>query len=264
MLGFLPLSTEPFSSIIQELIRLESTLDSICIIDPRILTITPVDLSYIINGDIYPNLSREVTSDSSFLNDLNVEASISSEILKTLLFVNNVEIELNQLFEIQQAQNISVVSSLELNNYIDSYLVNNLLASSNLIELSKIVFYSDSLAEVSTGFNNESVIQMPNSIGLSSESELIAEKFINILSSIELSANSDLLSVSKFDSYRSVELLAEGNIYNNIKSIVENSTDLEIVGVLSSNLSITNRDIVYYILVMNKLKPFELRVLRSK
>lgn len=140
---------------------------------------------------------------------------------------------------------LEVIAQTDLSSKIKFYeIANPMEAVSTVNGDSKILLFINSSIEIQSLF---SVEYLARTIGLSDlieNSSFDVDSYIKVLDSIAIDAQISLDALL-------------GARYNN-------ELNLEIVGILSSNLSQRNRDIVYYILAINQKTPFELKILRTK
>lgn len=140
---------------------------------------------------------------------------------------------------------LEVISQSDLSSKIKFYQVSNPMeVTAGLDGDSKILLLANSSVEVQTLFSAEYLARTIGISDLIASSTFNVDSYIKVLDSIaiDISVSLDALLAARYS----------------------NEANLEIIGVLSSNLSQRNRDIVYYILAIDRERPFDLKILRTK
>lgn len=164
--------------------------------------------------------------------------------------------------------------SIDLNSepyfFIDSYLKNYNLSTLNAVvnfqPFAKLSFSgSSSNFEVLTGAVSDSKIKIFDSIDLNTEVTFLSNYLSRTIGDIVLNNQANVLFYPNYKTYGN--WITESNIQFSPSSQIkfyDNLSDMRVIGIVTTNLSQRNRDIVYYILAINKEEPFELKILRSK
>lgn len=173
----------------------------------------------------------------SALADSFLEAGAS---INALSFFEN-----DSKIQYQTGSLLEVIAQTDLYSKIKFYEISDPIEINTSVDGNgKILLVANSSVEVETLFSSE---YLARTIGLS---DLMASSIFNVDSYIKI-----LDSIS-------IDIQASLDIFLGAK--YNNDVNLEIVGILSSNLSQRNRDIVYYILAINQKTPLELKILRTK
>lgn len=140
---------------------------------------------------------------------------------------------------------LEVIAQTDLSSKIKFYEISNPIEVNTSVDSNgKILLFINSSIEVQTLFSSE---YLARTIGISDlivSSTFDVDSYIKILDSISIDAQISLDAL--------------------LGARYSNEANLEIIGILSSNLSQRNRDIVYYILAINQKTPFELKILRTQ
>lgn len=183
------------------------------------------------------SISPFSTTPFSSLADSFLEAGARIEALALFDTDSKIKYQIGGLLE--------AISQTDLSSKIKFYQISDQLQIDGAVESEgKILLLANSSLETDVVFSSE---YLTRTIGVSDfieSSNFSIDSYIKILDSIS------------FDIDVSLDALLGAKYYN--------ETNLEIMGILSSNLSQRNRDIVYYILAINQKTPFELKILRTK
>lgn len=183
------------------------------------------------------SLSPYSTSPYSALADSFLEAGAKLDSLSLFDTDSKVKYQIGALLE--------AISQSDLSSKIKFYQISNPMeVTAGLEGDSKILLLANSSIEVQTLFSSEYLARTIGISDLIANSTFSVDSYIKVLDSISI----DILT--------SLDALLAAR-YNN-------ETNLEIIGILSSNLSQRNRDIVYYILAIDRERPFDLKILRTK
>lgn len=267
MLGFSSLAESPLSGFLAEIFKLESSasLDSFSIVNSngliRFFNDSVSQVTSELNGFL-KNKSLS-TADLYILSELEEASKI--KIPGSVVFVDNVSFDIEYLNKVNAANSFDVFSSTALDAYIRSKFdieFNNYsrFEPVGVIKLFDAINFSG-ISEI----NSFPVIKVSDSSYIFNESDFLANVSSRVIGNIiaESSANIDNPEVL-IKSYVSLDFNVETEFYNYLSNTSFNSANLEIIGVFSANLSQRNRDIVYYILAIEKSKPLELKILRAK
>lgn len=265
MLGFSPLSTNPLSAI-DDILRLESSalLDSISIIDPSAFIKFFGNSSYLIAGEL-DAFSRNVTYSNS---DINFRAEVfpgsKIKIPENTIFLNKSEISANYLSLVNSNSVLDVYSKLELNSYLSNSNSAIFAQSTELLTFAKIKFFSSSdLPAISSleSFSNSKLLLDSTFI---SNCELISSILSRTVGNVILPVDSkfELSQYIKSHIDLNLNIKSELTLVPSIKFF--DSSNFEVVAILSGNISQVNRDIVYYILYVDKIRPFNLYIAKVK
>lgn len=110
----------------------------------------------------------------------------------------------------------------------------------------------------------DSLIRIPASGNLQNSSLLLSDSLIKIVNSLDLSVNSILDSSSLLKVLGSANLNVNSIVDGTISSISFNGADLQVIAVIDANFSRVNGDIVYYVVYADKIKPFNMNIVRVK
>lgn len=183
------------------------------------------------------SISPFSTAPFSSLADSFLEAGARIEVLSLFDTDSKIRYQIGGLLE--------AISQTDLSSKIKFYqIANPIEVTSTVSGDSKILLFANSSMEVETLFSSEYLARTIGISDLIASSTFDVDSYIKILDSISI------------DTQTSLDALL-GARYSN-------QANLEIMGVLSSNLSQRNRDIVYYILAINQKTPFELKILRTQ
>lgn len=266
MLGFLPLSTEPLSSVIAEIVRLESSaqLDSLSIFNASLYG-KFFSLTEFINISEVSALSKIVSYlDSSINSPANFELQPLIKIPSDFIFVNSAQTSFSELIKIQNAKTLDVITTTDFNSYIKSKIDSNLISESNLQLFAKLTFQQSSTLDNFGQFQTVGKLITPVDSDLISEAELFVTYLNRVVANSINESNFNLESNGLIKLYPDAQFNNESYFYSSLGALYRGDSRFEVVGILSSNLSQRNRDIVYYILAINREEPFELKILRSK
>ena len=164
--------------------------------------------------------------------------------------------------------------SIDLNSepyfFIDAYLKNYNLSTLNAIvniqPFAKLSFSgSGSNFQILTEIVSDSKIKIVDSIDLNAEATFLSNYLSRTVGNLIASVDSNVLFYPNYKTYGN--WIIESNIEffpSAISKFYNNLSNMTVVGVLTTNLSQRNRDVVYYILAIDQERPFELQILRSK
>lgn len=173
----------------------------------------------------------------STLADSFLEAGASINALSLFENDSKIRYQIGSLLE--------AISQTDLSSKIKFYEISNPLEVDASVDSdAKILLLSNSSIEIQTLFSTEYLTRTIGISDLITNSTFDIDSYIKILDSISLDISFSLESL--------------------LGAIYSNEVNLEIIGILSSNLSQRNRDIVYYILTIDQERPFELKILRTK
>lgn len=140
---------------------------------------------------------------------------------------------------------LEVISQTDLSSKIKIYQISNpIQIDANLDSSGKILLISNSSIDVNAIFTSEYLTRTIGVSDLIESSNFDVDSYIKILDSISIEVDSNLDAI--------------------LGAVYSNSANFDVLGIMSSNLSHRNRDIVYYILAINKEEPFILNILRAK
>lgn len=183
------------------------------------------------------SISPFSTTPFSSLADSFLEAGARIEALSLFDTDSKIRYQIGGLLE--------AISQTDLSSKIKFYQIANPIEVTSAVSGdSKILLFANSSMEVETLFSSEYLARTIGISDLITNSTFDVDSYIKILDSISI------------DTQTSLDALL-GARYSN-------QANLEIMGILSSNLSQRNRDIVYYILAINQKTPFELKILRTQ
>lgn len=266
MLGFSPFSTEPLSSIIAEVFRLESSaeLDSISVTNGEAV------LKYLISAqsnalsELYSNevVSYKLISTLESHSDLILRSSI--QLPETSILLNNANISLDLLTKTHSATSLSVISTAVFNEYLTSKINSVFTSSSEIAEFGKIQFKLNSnLDIISDLFASGNPRYYVNST-LDCSVNFSGTDFLRTIGNTLLSCEVQISDSAIITSYLDLSLNQQTELLGNSISISKLYSEFDIISVFTTNLSRRDRDIVYYILAIQKESPFDLKILRIK
>lgn len=153
-----------------------------------------------------------------------------------------------------------------IDSYLKNYNLSTLNAVVNFQPFAKLSFSgSSSNFEILTGAVSDSKIKIFDSIDLNTEATFLSNYLSRTIGDIVLNNQANVLFYPNYKTYGN--WITESNIQFSPSSQIkfyDNLSDMRVIGIVTTNLSQRNRDIVYYILAINKEEPFELKILRSK
>ena len=181
-------------------------------------------------------------------------ANIESELFATYLNRSTGNVNFDNKFE-------TIVSSI-----LKNYNLSDLDIKANL-DLFAIVTSAnnESLFTTNSTLNSSAKLKVYNNQSEFNSEVLFFKDYLSrtlgaflgdIHGEIDLSPNYKTYASSILDSDIIFDVSSKIRFYN--------LSDMEIIGTVVANLSHRNRDIVYYILAIDRSKPFELQILRSK
>lgn len=265
MLGFSPLSTNPLSAI-DDILRLESSalLDSMSIIDSSTF------IKFFESS--FPSIisKLEVTSKNVIRSEADIVFSVEAipssriKIPESAVFLNKSEISANYLSLVTSNSVLDIYSKLELNSYLSNSNSAIFSQSTELLTFAKINFFSSSDLPVISSLESFGHSKLPSQSMFSTDVDLVSEVLSRTIGNIVLPINSTFELDQYIKSYIDLNLDAQSNLIFNPSTVSFNSSNFQIVGILSGNISQVNRDIVYYMLYMDKIKPFNLYIAKVK
>lgn len=110
----------------------------------------------------------------------------------------------------------------------------------------------------------DSLIQIPVFGNLNLESSLSSDFLIKIISETLIGVNSNLESSSLLKVLGSSNININSILDGTIASLSFNGADLQVIGIIDASFSQINRDIVYYVVYTDKIKPFNMTIVRVK
>ena len=159
---------------------------------------------------------------------------------------------LDSSFILNPQINIKYFPQIDLK--IDSQILSDAISRSNIS--------SDLLNKFELAI--DSLIQVPASADFSNNSSISTDYSIRVISETLLQINSNL------ESFPLLKVIAGSNI--NISSVLDatiatlsfNGANLQIIAVIDATFSQVNRDVVYYVVYTDKIKPFNMTIVRVK
>lgn len=267
MLGFSSLAENPLSGLMAEIFKLEasSLLESISIINGNglikffnnsISQVTSELNGFLINKSLS-------TADLYILSELETSSKI--KVPSNTVFAGNSSFDLDYLTRVTAGQSLDIFSSTILDSYIRTRFNVEINNFSNFEPVGTIKLFDSFNFTGISNVNSFPVIRLSESSYIFNESDFLSEVSSRVIGNIiaESSANIDNPEVL-IKSYISMNFNADAEFYTYLSNISFNEVNFEIIGVFSSNLSQRNRDVVYYILAIEKSKPLELKILRAK
>lgn len=208
--------------------------------------------------NIYP-LYGNLNLDSSLLENnrllISGNGNLDSDIRFILNYFNKIDATSNIL------SNIETLSSASLK----SFVATTMDIDCELDLVAKMRLFPQSESFNSIGNINLSPKIVINSDFTSDIDVILTSSYLSrTIGNIEINSNTAFDPSSYLKTYNDSSLLVDSNLSPLIGAKYKLSSDIDILGVIFSNLSLRNRDIVYYILAINKEEPFELKILRSK
>lgn len=265
MLGFSPLSTNPLSAI-DDILRLESSalLDSISIIDSSTF-IKFFESSFpSIISKLEVTSKNVIRSESDIVFSIETIPSSRIKIPESAVFLNKSEISANYLSLVTSNSVLDVYSKLELNSYLSNSNSAIFSQSTELLTFAKINFFSSSDLPVISSLELFGHSKLPSQSMFSTDVDLVSEVLSRTIGNIVLPISSTFELDQYIKSYIDLNLDTQSNLIFNPSTVSFNSSNFQIVGILSGNISQVNRDIVYYMLYMDKIKPFNLYIAKVK
>ena len=223
-------------------------------------------------------------------SDLNNVANIN--ISPVLKFYNNSEFNFNSLLEGNEKLFINSYSDLEsksqflsqylvktngsilldsngraiFDSFIKNYNTSNLDIAADLDLFGKLVFSNgQSIFNVNLDLSTDSKIKTFSLSNLDNEVQFLSTYLNRVVGNFSGDTSFNFSLDPNYKTYGNWIINSNAEIDPSSKiKFYDNFSDFEIIGVLASNLSQRNRDIVYYILAINREEPFELKILRSK
>jgi hypothetical protein len=155
---------------------------------------------------------------------------------------------------------------------------------SSLTPTLSAIYYPQQILNINAGFLADSIVRLNSSAEINANVVTLADSLVEIISDATISSqagsqNSAIINIlnqlalqgfggSDISSYirtlASAELNIDGELYPFPKLVSFNSADLNVVAAFQSNFSISNPDFVYYIVYTEKVKPFNLTIVRVK
>lgn len=266
MLGFLPLSTEPLSSVIAEVFRLESSaqLDSISITSGEAI------LKYLISAqsnalsELYSNevVSYKLISTLESYSDLISVSSI--QLPETSILLNNSNISFDLLTKTHAATSLDVISTTVFNEYLTSKINSVFTTNSEISEFGKIQFKLNSNLDVANEIIASGYPRYYINSELDSSVNFTGVDFLRTIGNTLLGCNVEISDAATITSYLDLSLNQQAELLANPISVSRLYSEFDIISVFTTNLSRRDRDIVYYILAIQKESPFDLKILRIK
>lgn len=266
MLGFNALSTEPLSSILSDIIRLESggNLDSFSIIDPSSFINSFNSCDLLNYSYINTNTKSNIYNSLVFNNLSSLQSNNSLYIVQNKLFVNHAEVAFNTLNKVISPTSLEIYSKIELGNYIKYKLSQNIISHTDVFPFAILRNFNSVSPDIRTSLDINTKLWTGGGVDIGGESSILLNSLGRII------GNSLSSAYSNVDLNRFIRVFDNIQIENNssfdiiLSNRKEESIYFNSVGVLLANLSEVNRDIVYYILTINPEEPFNLYISRSK
>lgn len=152
------------------------------------------------------------------------------------------------------------------NSFIKNYNISNLATISNLDLFGKLVFSNnESIFNFNLDFISNSKIKTFSNSNLDNEVQFLSTYLNRVIGNFSADIDFNFSLNPNYKTYG--DWIINSNVV--FESFHEtkfygNTANFDIVGILASNLSQRNRDVVYYILAIDQERPFELQILRSK
>lgn len=233
------------------------------------------------------SISSLKTHSNSFLNFyinsisngiIKVSNSINLDNLMLLNATDKILVTGNSLQEYRSEFLVQYLNKTNANGNFDSRseaIVSSILKNFNLIDLNNITEFvpfitvlfgrNEALLEINSESNLTSSVKTFNNSSLNTESEFLKEYLIRVIGDFSNDINSELLISPSYKTFTNSTISSNINLSSSSKiKFYDNLSDMKVIGVITTNLSQRNRDIVYYILAIDQERPFELKILRSK
>jgi hypothetical protein len=153
-----------------------------------------------------------------------------------------------------------------LDGFLKNYNIIDLNAVANLSPFASVSFANNNaILNIEAVTTSEGIIKNYGFSNFISEVEFLSSYLSRTVGGFTGNIESEFFPTPNYKTYGS--FIGNGNINIQLDSklkFYDNLSNMEVVGTIVVNLSQRNRDIVYYILAIDRSKPFELQILRSK
>jgi len=153
---------------------------------------------------------------------------------------------------------VSAVPSLTYFQNQTFHIESNLLAEA----INRSNISADLISSFELSLDN--FIRLQESASVSTDFNLDSSGFIKVLSDVILQSDFDIKSDPLIKILGSTDFNSEINFIANPTNISFNSADFEIIAAFQANFSQVNGDVVYYIVYTDKVKSFNMNILRVK